>query len=368
MRTQRKTPQDKIEYLANKIGNLHKNKLEELEQFVNSNIEMNCSNLYSKFINGWKCAGIHTKEYWLNRGWSNSESIFKAKSSAKKIKRPSPFSIEFYLDKINPNTGEKYTSEEADRKRNSHRPIRKEYWMERGHSEDESILLALETKMNNNIKGAEQSKNRDKGDIKSSSIRCKEYYMLRGYDEDEAVFLVSKSQSTFSLQKCIEKYGEIEGYRIWKERQIKWQDTLNSKSKEEISEINRRKRSKSNQNSISNPDSFKKFYLIEISFPQNQNSKIYYKIGITKRSINSRYQTHINYGGTVNEILCVDMHYSDAIKLENDIILNFHYALQNDNVYQGYTECFDPNLITEESLKEYIETHESYTKTNIRFL
>ena len=50
-----------------------------------------------------------------------------------------------------------------------------------------------------------------------------------------------EAQSTFSLDKCIEKHGLEEGARIWQERQDKWQDTLTSKSQEEIDEINKSK-------------------------------------------------------------------------------------------------------------------------------
>jgi hypothetical protein len=48
------------------------------------------------------------------------------------------------------------------------------------------------------------------------------YYTSRGATEQEAKKLLSKRQSTFSKEKCIEKYGEVEGIKIWKERQDKW--------------------------------------------------------------------------------------------------------------------------------------------------
>lgn len=68
-----------------------------------------------------------------------------------------------------------------------------------------------------------------------------EYYTSRGYTEEEAIQLRSDRQSTFSLEKCIEKYGEEEGYKKWLARQEKWQTTLKSKSDEEIAEINKKK-------------------------------------------------------------------------------------------------------------------------------
>ena len=65
-----------------------------------------------------------------------------------------------------------------------------------------------------------------------------EYYLDQGMSQEEAVNALSNHQRTFSFDKCIEKYGYIEGYNIWKERQDKWQNTLNSKSQQEIDQIN----------------------------------------------------------------------------------------------------------------------------------
>lgn len=68
-----------------------------------------------------------------------------------------------------------------------------------------------------------------------------EYYTNKGLSEQEALEALSKRQTTFSLDRCIEQYGEELGYEKWKERQEKWQNTLKSKSDEEIAEMNRKK-------------------------------------------------------------------------------------------------------------------------------
>lgn len=65
-----------------------------------------------------------------------------------------------------------------------------------------------------------------------------DYYTSKGYSEEEAKQLIKERQTTFSLEKCIEKYGEEEGQQKFNERQEKWQDNLNSKSEEEIRRIN----------------------------------------------------------------------------------------------------------------------------------
>lgn len=68
-----------------------------------------------------------------------------------------------------------------------------------------------------------------------------DYYLSRGYSQDEAKQALKERQSTFSLEKCISKYGEIDGLIRFNERQVQWQATLNSKSDDEIADINRRK-------------------------------------------------------------------------------------------------------------------------------
>jgi len=53
-----------------------------------------------------------------------------------------------------------------------------------------------------------------------------EYWIKKGYSEEEAKEKVSERQRTFTLEKCIEKYGLEDGYKRWKERQEKWKKSL----------------------------------------------------------------------------------------------------------------------------------------------
>lgn len=68
-----------------------------------------------------------------------------------------------------------------------------------------------------------------------------EYYIKRGYTKIEAEEKLKERQTTFSLDKCIEKYGQEDGYKRWKERQDKWQKTLDELPEEEKERINRAK-------------------------------------------------------------------------------------------------------------------------------
>jgi hypothetical protein len=54
----------------------------------------------------------------------------------------------------------------------------------------------------------------------------KEYYICKGFTEEDAIKMVSDRQRTFSLEKCVEKWGKEEGTKRWRERQEKWLNNL----------------------------------------------------------------------------------------------------------------------------------------------
>lgn len=53
-----------------------------------------------------------------------------------------------------------------------------------------------------------------------------EYWLSKGYSGDEVILKLKDRQRTFSLQKCIEKYGKEEGIRRFEQRQEKWMKSL----------------------------------------------------------------------------------------------------------------------------------------------
>ena len=59
----------------------------------------------------------------------------------------------------------------------------------------------------------------DRDDRNTNQIK---YWVNKGYSEDEAKQKVSERQRTFTLEKCIEKYGEEEGTRRYIDRQKNW--------------------------------------------------------------------------------------------------------------------------------------------------
>lgn len=215
--------------LSDVISSNQENNKKMIEQYIRSKLDIT-SNLSRK-----------TKQYWILRGWSHNESYIKAKENKQKNSK-SVFSREFWLEKCNPITGINYTIDEADFERNSRRPIRKEYWIKKGHTDQEAQALALDCKNNNNKLGAKSSSASTVRNI--TSKRCTEYYTVRGYTVEEAKNLISEQQKYFSKEICIRKYGEKKGLEVWRDRQNRWQNTLSAKSDEEKSRINRLKLSK----------------------------------------------------------------------------------------------------------------------------
>lgn len=60
-------------------------------------------------------------------------------------------------------------------------------------------------------------------DRKDKSTTQIGYWLKKGYSEEDAKNIISERQRTFTLEKCIEKYGEEKGKEVWKNRQLKWQ-------------------------------------------------------------------------------------------------------------------------------------------------
>jgi hypothetical protein len=227
------------------IKNIHPTLYQQLlVELLESNIENN-KKLIERFLRSKLKLTTkltkHAKGYWIARGWADTEAYIKSKENKQKNCK-SAYCQKTWLARINPTTGICYTVTEADFERNSRRPIKKEYWLKKGYEEIDAIKLAFETKDKNNKAGAKNANNTAVRRI--TSKRCLEYYTTRGYSAEEAASMLSDSQKHFSKDVCIQKYGQVEGLAIWKNRQDKWQTTLNSKSDEEKSRINRLKLSK----------------------------------------------------------------------------------------------------------------------------
>lgn len=71
--------------------------------------------------------------------------------------------------------------------------------------------------IHNQISKANDSKRKN-----NSYTTTAEYYITRGFSPEEAEVLLKQRQTTFSLEKCIEKYGKEAGTERWINRQEKW--------------------------------------------------------------------------------------------------------------------------------------------------
>ena len=160
--------------------------------------------------------------YWIDRGYSMEEAkkiIHERQSKAsKQIKGQRGLSREGFEEKYGKNIKSFF------RKRSIWCV---EYWLEKGYTEEEAKkkVSEFQTKMNER----RVLKYSNKELAKKINPRCVEYWLEKGYTEEEAKKTISELQRTFSLEKCIKKYGEIEGRKRWEKRQRKWQKTLNDR-------------------------------------------------------------------------------------------------------------------------------------------
>lgn len=227
-------------------------KKEYVEELFNSklkDIDLNkpkylLNNLFKQILNLDK-SKCFSKKFWIDRGWSEEEAVIKVSLISKKgsdsaklnsKNKPhsnSPMKIEFWINKG-------MTLEEAKFKTNSFRKFKKEYWINKGFSEEEAILKVSEFQKNNSSKLVKKRKENPERYSDVSDMQLK-YWLKKGFSEEEAKSAVKERQQTFTLEKCIQRHGKEEGTKKWKERQEKWQNTLNSKSKEEKVRINKSK-------------------------------------------------------------------------------------------------------------------------------
>jgi very-short-patch-repair endonuclease len=142
----------------------------------------------------------------------------------------SPYNVNYWISRGK-------TKEEAITHIKTLRPVNKEYWINLGYSGDDAILQVEGQKLTSlrgckakygNIEGEKIWFEREElrsinGKMGSTNTQ---YWVKKGYSESDAKLKVSERQSTFTKQKCIDKYGEIEGLKRFIERQNKWQKEL----------------------------------------------------------------------------------------------------------------------------------------------
>jgi hypothetical protein len=111
---------------------------------------------------------------------------------------------EIFLGSNNP----MHTSNSSEEKRRSISPFSPDFYLnkDKNLTLEEAQILAKKKLEKNKILSWTQ----------------KDYWIGKGYSEEESIKIISNKQSTFSLKKCIDKYGEDDGKVVWKKRQEKW--------------------------------------------------------------------------------------------------------------------------------------------------
>ena len=154
-----------------------------------------------------------SKDFWINKGMTEEESIKKVSeiqsNNSRKFKGKRVGKSKEFLRK-------KGLSEEEIRNVClSNRNI--EFWVKSGLTEKEAIDKISE--MQKHSVSFINYEDR----LLPSNI---EYWKNRGYSDKESIELVKKSQTTFSKEICINKWGEEKGIEIFNERNRKWQKSL----------------------------------------------------------------------------------------------------------------------------------------------
>ncbi len=149
----------------------------------------------------------------------------------------------------------------------------KEFWIEKGYSEEESILRSKEVMDEIHQKTFDKFKSNPEKYASKYPTKI-EYWLEKGYSDEEAKVKLKERQTTFSKEVCIEKYGEKEGIKVWLERQEKWMNTMDSKTDEEKIEINRKKLF---NNSGYSKVSQELFWLVYDSYDSFKNNDVHFE-------------------------------------------------------------------------------------------
>jgi len=152
------------------------------------------------------------EEYWINKGCTKEEAIDEISKQQQKSSK----CVKIYHGKSKQMLVDKGYSEE-EIKRICLTPTNSDFWVNKGHSENEA----------KDIISKNQKKSAKQVDFEKRLIPSNvEYWVNKGHTEEEAKQNVSEHQSTFSLEKCILKYGEENGKKRFTERQNKWLNSL----------------------------------------------------------------------------------------------------------------------------------------------
>lgn len=155
-------------------------------------------------------------EYWRKRYPDASESELKVMLENKKAD---------YLSKRPDNHGEnnpRHRSKTTEKERREGSPSSIEFYIKRNPDKTAEECEAMRQK---------HIKSLSKTHTKENTTTCTEYWIKKGYTKQEAKRIIHDLY-TFTLEKCIKKYGDKDGRKFYEERQKRWLKSLRGTFKE----------------------------------------------------------------------------------------------------------------------------------------
>jgi hypothetical protein len=179
-----------------------------------------------------------------------------------------------------------------------------------------------------------------------------EYFLKKGFSKELAKESLRERQTTFSLEKCVERFGKEEGLKTWERRQEKWLSTLNNKTIEEKNFINKKKSTKINYKTLWSKSLESRGYFYILKLKDNL-----FKIGITsKHNIAHRYSKIDN--NTYDVLLFSEMKdINHAFQTEQLLKSKYKSAISKSNevIGFGWTE-----ILKLDNIKQLREDFEKY--------
>jgi very-short-patch-repair endonuclease len=225
------------------------------------------------------------------------------------------------------------------------------YWFTRGYSLKETKNKISAIQSENGKISQQKLKALDKNSdeyykTRNTTLR---YWVLKGYSEEEAKQKLKERQSTFSKEKCIQKFGKTEGNKRFRQRQDKWINSLYAnKTLEEIDKFHKSKSSSlemciKRYGKTQGLDFYKqKITNWQQSISKNDSFKYYSKWSMS--IINELIKLY-QFDGTVfyapNEFMIPDnnkAYFYDFVLLKNKIILEFNGRMFHPNENMGTEE------------------------------
>lgn len=101
----------------------------------------------------------------------------------------------------------------------------KKYWLQRGYSDEQATFEILKIQKGNNAKAVEVMQNLKEFNFENYKKKRNiyvEYWVEKGFSEEEAKIKLQERQSTYSLEKMKQKYGDENGLKKFNLRNEKW--------------------------------------------------------------------------------------------------------------------------------------------------